>query len=380
MKTVTKAIISISIIAVWVISMCIFVPYDLEAVSADNSLPNKFFTPGINYIVDDAFDERFENGEEILHSLSSAVYTCISDDEIYDILVNKGNNPVNGYVITDTLMGLFSYLGDRKVASVAFFEMDGKSYVLFILDDESKAPLRVLSYCYTIFEVDGFDASLSEHFVTSQRIISKPAGNATIEAFIQSGIVTLIFGAIVFVVYIIISTKRYKASKKSKKLSDDAFTTDSDIKKYIMNKLGSEFFDAERIYDCPCITADAKDEKAVEFITALCEHYGVKEIFAGSFFEEKCYLDAECDRSIYIKEYLDEKSYCSLNHIKNKIVLEWITDGNNAEETSISFYIQELNALIYPMKNKLYIFSKDSRTLYDKLITVINPTDYNMSF
>ena len=50
MKTFTKVIISLSVIAVWIVSMCIFVPKDLKTITLDDSLPNNYFSAENNYI------------------------------------------------------------------------------------------------------------------------------------------------------------------------------------------------------------------------------------------------------------------------------------------------------------------------------------------
>ena len=380
MKTVTKVIIAISVIAVWVVSMCFFVPKNLKTIRLDDSLPNSYFSAENDYIVGDVFNERFDDGEKILQYLQNTQYRCVSEEDAYDILMQKGNDPLHGYFITDSVMRLFTYMDGKQVDAISFFELDSKSYVLFVLNDNYKDAMRLLGYCYVIFETDSFDELLSEHFVTSQSIISKPASYATIESFIQSGLVTLAYGIIVFVIYIIITTVVYRNKKKEKKLSDDETTTDGDIKKYIMNKLGKEFFDEEKVFSMPCLTVDAYGEKAKELICLIAENCNAEEIFIGGFFEKKSFIDEECDNTVFIKEYLDENSYSSINTTENEAVIEWIIDGNNKGETAVSFYIQELNILIYPAKNKLYIFSKNSSEVYYKLATFINPVDYNLRF
>ena len=197
---------------------------------------------------------------------------------------------------------------------------------------------------------------------------------------IQSLAVALAYGIFAFIIYIIITTVMYKKEQRGKKLSDNEITTDGDIKKYIMNKLGKEFFDEEKVFSMPCLTVDAYGEKAKELICLIAENCNAEEIFIGGFFEKKCFIDEECDNTVFIKEYLDESSYSSINHVENEAVIGWIIDGNNKGETAVSFYIQELNILIYPAKNKLYIFSKNSGEVYYKLATFINPVDYNLRF
>ena len=130
----------------------------------------------------------------------------------------------------------------------------------------------------------------------------------------------------------------------------------------------------------PCLTVDAYGEKAKELICLIAENCNAEEIFIGGFFEKKSFIDEECENTVFIKEYLDENSYSSINTTENEAVIEWIIDGNNKGETAVSFYIQELNILIYPAKNKLYIFSKNSSEVYYKLATFINPVDYNLRF
>lgn len=380
MKTFTKVIISLSVIAVWIVSMCVFVPKDLKTITLDGSLPNNYFSAENNYIVEDVFNKKFNDGNKILQYLQNAQYRCISEDVTYDILFQKGNELLNGYYVEDNVMSLFTYMDGKQVNSFAFFEFEEKSYVLFLLNEKEKDSMRILGFCYAIYETDDFDELLSEHFVTSQSIISKPASYAALESFIQSGITTLAYGIIVFVIYIIITTVIYRNKRKGRMLSDDETTTDGDIKKYIKDKLGHEFFDEEKVFSMPCLILEADGEKAKDFICLMAENLKVKEIFIGGFFEKKCFIDENSENSIFIKEYLDENSYSSINYIENEAVIEWIIDGNNKDETSISFYIQELNILIYPVKNKLYILSKNSREIYDKLISFINPTDYNLKF
>ncbi len=380
MKTMPKVIIAISVIAVWVVSMCFFVPKNLKTIRLDDSLPKNYFSAENDYVVGDVFNIKFDDGEKILQYLQDAQYSCVAEEEAYDILMQKGNDPLRGYFITDSVMSLFTYMDGKQVNAISFFELDEKSYVLFVLNDNYKDAMRLLGYCYVIFETDSFDELLAEHFVTSQSIISKPASYATIESFIQSGIVTLSYGIIVFVIYIIITTVVYRNKKKGRKLSDDETTTDGDIKKYIMNKLGKEFFDEEKVFSMPCLTVDVSGARAKELICLIAENCNAEEIFIGGFFEKKCFIDEECENTVFIKEYLDENSYSSINYVENEAVIEWIIDGNNKSETAISFYIQELNILIYPAKNKLYIFSKNSSEVYYKLATFINPTDYNLRF
>ncbi len=380
MKTVTKICLAVTAVIVWVISMFIFVPYDLKTVEKADNEPQKFFTPENNYMIDDIFAERFENADVILSSLAQSEYKCLSAEDTYDILMKNGNDSVKGYPISDSLMFVSCHLAGSNVSRLVFFDFEGKSYVLFSLSDTEKDRFRLLGHSYVIYEVDGFGSELTDEFVTSQSVISKPASNSATEAMIQSGIVTAVYIAVYVIIALTISTVMYKRAKKGNKLSDDETTTDTDIKKYIKDKLGAEFFDDELITAQPCITVDSKGENAREFITAVAEKFNVKEIFIGNFFEKQSFIDNESENAIFIREYLDENSYSSINHRQNEAVLGWIIDGNNAEETAISLYMQELNILIYPARDKLYVFSKNNRKTYDKIITAVNPSDYMMQF
>ena len=382
MKTATKVIVWLSVIAVWIVSMCVFVHYDLDTVQLTDEKANQFFDTAHNFNIEYYMADYFEDVGSVRETLENASYRCLSAEESYDILVKKGNNQVDGFTIeTQRVYISYTYLFDKGyTSSITFFTLEEKNYVMFTLHWQNERKLSFMDISYVIYETDEFPEAVTAHFKTSGKTIAEPASFAAIESFVQSGIVTLAYGIIAYIVYIIVTTITYKKANKGKKLSDDDYTTDSDIKKYIKNKLGSEFFSADKIFDCPCITADAYGEKAFDFICDLCQNYSVGEIFTGSFFEEKCFIDEECDNAVFIKEYLDENSYSSINHIENEDVIRWIIDGNNKGETAISFYIQELNVLIYPAKNKLYIFSKNSREIYNKLILFINPADFNLNF
>lgn len=380
MKTITKVILAISAVIVWIVCMFVFVPYDLKTVEISDDAPLNFFSIESNYMIDEIFAERFEDADTILSSLAQSEYKCLTAEESYDLLMKNGDDLINGYPVTDRLMGVACYIDGQRVSQLVFFESEEKNYVLFTLSDDEKDRFRLLPVSYAIFEADDFSDELTQNFVTSQRMISKPASNSAIEAMIQSGIVTAVYVIIYLVIALSVSTAMYKKMKKNNKLSDDEITTDNDIKKYIKNKLGAEFFDDELITVQPCITVDAKGEKAKTFIADVAEKFNVNEIFIGNFFENRSFLDNESDNAVFIREYLDENSYSSINHKQNEAVIGWIIDGNNAEETAISFYMQELNILIYPAREKLYIFSKNSRKTYDKIITAVNPSDYMIQF
>lgn len=382
MKTVTKVIVWLSVIAVWIVSMCVFVHYDLDTVQLPDEKANQFFDTAHNFNIEYYMADYFEDVVSVRETLENVSYRCLSAEESYDILVKKGNNQVDGFTIESHRVYIsYTYRFDKgMVSSVTFFTLEKKNYVLFTLHWQNERKLSFMDISYVIYETDEFPDAVTTHFKTSGRTIAEPASYATIESFIQSGLVTLAYGIIVFVIYIIITTVVYRNKKKGRKLSDDETTTDGDIKKYIMNKLGKEFFDEEKVFSMPCLTVDAYGEKAKELICLIAENCNAEEIFIGGFFEKKSFIDEECDNTVFIKEYLDENSYSSINTTENEAVIEWIIDGNNKGETAVSFYIQELNILIYPAKNKLYIFSKNSNELYYKLATFINPTDYNLRF
>ena len=380
MNTLTKIILSISIIAVWIVSMCFFVPYDLKIIEMPDNEPNQFFDKSDNFNIDYYFGKHIDDTENVLRELSSADYRCLSSDETYDILVNKSKNPVDVLTInvtTDYISYSYKFDNGHIPDSVSFFTLDSKNYILFTSVTYREQKLRFIGHSYAIYETDEFSENISSQLRSSANIISKPVENSTVEAIVQSSVTAVIYGVTAF---FIITTILYKQAKKRKKLSDDETTTDGDIKKYIKHKLGAEFFNEEKVFTMPCLTLDAYGEKAKEFICLIAENLNTNEIFIGGFFEKKCFFDEESENVIFIKEYLDENSYSSINPVKNAAVIKWIIDGNNNGETSISFYIQELNILIYPAKNKLYIFSKDSRNVYNRLISFINPTDYNLRF
>ena len=382
MKKILKAVIFITIVIVWVVSMFFFVPYDLKVVEMPDDKPNQFFDKAYNFNIDFYFLKQFDDAESVLGELADASYRCLSADETYDILMNKSNNNVDAWTI-DVRADYISYsygFDDGYVSDVTFFTLDSKNYVLFTSVEYGVQKLRFIGHSYAIYETDEFGEDITSKFVSSKNIISKPAENSAVEAVIQSGVAALVYGVIAFIIYIIITTVMYKKEKMGKKLSDDETTTDGDIKKYIMNKLGKEFFDEEKVFSMPCLTVDAYGEKAKELICLIAENCNAEEIFIGGFFEKKSFIDEECENTVFIKEYLDENSYSSINTTENEAVIEWIIDGNNKGETAVSFYIQELNILIYPAKNKLYIFSKNSSEVYYKLATFINPTDYNLRF
>lgn len=372
MKTLTKVVLVITAVAVWISCMCIFVPYDMKTVELADDAPNKFFNTENNYLLDDIMSERFENYEQILTSLQGKSYKCLSAEESYEMLMSEGNDSMQGYLISDNLMGVSCHIDGDSVPHVVFFENDGRSFVLFTVLQDAKDRFRLLDYSYAIFSVDSFDKELTEHFVTSASLIRKPSSNTATEAMFQSGVITTVYIVVFSIIALTVSTVRYKKSKRGQKLTNDDTTTDKDIKKYIKNKLGADFFSDEMITVQPCITVDAKGEKAVSFISAIAEKYNINEIFIGSFFEEKNYIDTESTNAIYIKEYLDENSYSSIKYPENKAVIEWIVSGNNTEETSISFYMQELNFLIYPLRDMIYIFCQNSNETFEKLIDVAN--------
>ena len=127
-------------------------------------------------------------------------------------------------------------------------------------------------------------------------------------------------------------------------------------------------FSLKRVLSCYFISTNG-DEFLVDY----------KTFFIGSFFEESNYIDTESDIVTYIKEYLDEGDYSSILHPENDIVIEWIAEGNNSEASSVSFYMQNLNVLIYPIRNKVYIFCKNPNDTFMKLIGIANELKLSVS-
>lgn len=379
MKKMLKVIIAVTIAIVWVVSMFFFVPYDLKTDSLPDDKPNVYFSME-DYMLKSAFEMHFDDADAVKSELADAEYECISAEDTYDILMEKSNNPVDGFSIRVSSVFSNAAFDNGKVADITFFVLDSENYVMFTLTEQHEQKFRLLSRSYVIYETDEFGEDITEKFINSKNIISKPAENSAIEAMIQSLAVALAYGIFAFVIYIVITTVMYKKEQRGKKLSDDETTTDGDIKKYIKNKLGSEFFDEEKVFSMPCLTVDVSGVRAKELICLIAENCNADEVFIGGFFEKKCFIDEECENAVFIKEYLDENSYSSINPAENEAVIEWIINGNNNGETAVSFYIQEMNILIYPAKNKLYIFSKNSSEVYYKLATFINPTDYNLRF
>lgn len=376
MKTVTKVILAITSVLIWIAGMFVFVPYDMKAVSLQDDFPNIFFDTDGNYMLSVIMDQKFENSDEIIFDLNEQNYICLSKNETYDFLMKASTESLNGYIINNPVAAAFAYM---DVTRFTFFEHDNSSYILFNLAEDEKAPFRILSNSYAIFKTDSFSEELTQHFYSSTELISQPSNFTAIEAMIQTGIVTGIYIAVFVIISLVFSTIQYKKEKEKLQFTNDDTTSSSDIKKYIRKRFGEEIFSGEKLSEVPCITIDANKTKATLFIWNLSEKYREKEIFIGSFFEESNYIAKDSTLATYIKEYLDENSYSSIICPENKDVIEWIVDGNNAEETSVSFYMQNLNILIYPVRQKLYVFCKNSNDTFAKLIDIANDLDLSVS-
>ena len=374
MKTVTKVILSITSVLIWIAGMFVFVPYDMKTVRLQNDFPNNYFDTDGNYMLSFIMEQKFENSDKIKTSLSEQNYICLSENETYDFLMKASTESLSGCIIDNPVVAALAYM---NVTRITFFEHNNNGYILFTLSEDEKEPFRILPNSYVIFKTDTFDEELTQHFYLSTEMISQPSNFTAIEAMIQSGIVTGIYIAVFVIIYLVLSTIKYKKEKEKQQFTNDDTTSSSDIKKYIRKRFGDEIFSGEKLSEVPCITIDTNNENATQFICNLSEKYSEKEIFIGSIFEESNYIDNDSTLAAYIKEYLDEGSYSSIICPENNIVIEWIVDGNNAEETSVLFYMQNLNILIYPVRQKLYIFCKNSNDTFTKLIDIAN--DLNLS-
>lgn len=376
MKTATKVILAITSILVWIAGMFVFVPYDMKTVRLQDDFPNNFFDTDGNFMLSVIMEQKFENSDKIISDLNEQNYVCLSENETYDFLMKASTESLIGYIIDNPVVAALAY---KNVTRVTFFEHDNNGYILFNLSEDEKDPFRILSNSYTIFKTDSFSDELTQYFYSSTELISQPSNFTAIEAMIQSGIVTGIYIAIFVIISLVFSTIKYKKEKEKQQFTNDDTTSSSDIKKYIRKRFGEEIFSGEKLSEIPCITIDASNQKATQFICNLSEKHSEKEIFIGSFFEESNYIDKDSTLATYIKEYLDEGSYSSIICPKNNDVIEWIVDGNNAEETSVSFYMQNLNILIYPVREKLYIFCKNSNDTFIKLLDIANDMDLSVS-
>lgn len=376
MKTTTKVVLAITSLLIWIAGLFVFIPYDMKTIRLENNFPNKFFNINDNFMLDDIMELTFENSDEIISTLKEQNYICLSENETYNFLMNASTESLSGYIISNPAVSLFEYM---NVTRFTFFEYKNSSYILFKLSEEEKEPFRILSNSYAIFKTDSFGEELTQHFYSSTEIISQPANFTAIEAMMQSGIVTGIYIAVFVIISLVFSTIKYKKEKEKQQFTNDDTTSSSDIKKYIRKRFGDEIFSGEKLSEIPCITIDANNQKATQFICNLSEKYGEKEIFIGSFFEESNYIDKDSTLTAYIKEFLDENSYSSIIYPEKDFVIEWIVDGNNAEETSVSFYMQNLNILIYPVREKLYIFCKNSNDTFIKLLDIANNMDLSVS-
>ena len=376
MKTATKVIIATVSLIIWIAGLFVFVPYDLKTVTLEDNFPAKYFNIDSNYLIDDIMKINFEDSEKIISDLKQKNYTCLSEEETYNFLMKISSEKLNGY---NKINGLLSAFAIMDVKFIIFFEYNNSAYILFELQTEEKAPFRLLPSSYAIFRTDSFCEELTSQFYASSEMISQPAEMAAFEAMIQSGIVTAICTAIIIAVALIFSTMRYKKEKAKEKFTNDDTTSSSDIKKFIRKRFGNELFSAEKLTEVPCITIDADNQKAAEFICKLADKYDENEIFIGSFFEESNYIDIDSTIVTYIKEYLDEGSYSSILHPENDIVIEWITEGNNSEASSVSFYMQNLNMLIYPVRSKIYVFCKNPNAAFMNLIDIANELQLSVS-
>lgn len=376
MKTATKVILAITSILVWIAGMFVFVPYDMKTVRLQDDFPNNFFDTDGNFMLSVIMEQKFENSDKIISDLNEQNYVCLSENETHDFLMKASTESLIGYIIDNPVVAALAY---KNVTRVTFFEHDNNGYILFNLSEDEKDPFRILSNSYTIFKTDSFSDELTQYFYSSTELISQPSNFTAIEAMIQSGIVTGIYIAIFMIISLVISTIKYKKEKEKQQFTNDDTTSSSDIKKYIRKRFGEEIFSGEKLSEIPCLTIDASNQKATQFICNLSEKHCEKEIFIGSFFEESNYIDKDSTLATYIKEYLDEGSYSSIICPKNNDVIEWIVDGNNAEETSVSFYMQNLNILIYPVREKLYIFCKNSNDTFIKLLDIANNMDLSVS-
>lgn len=375
-KTATKITIAIVSLIIWIAGLFVFVPYNLKTVICEDDFPAKYFNIDNNYLIDDIMEINFENSQKIISDLKQKSYTCLSEEETYNFLMKISSEKLNGY---NKINGLLSAFSIMDVKFIIFFEYDNSAYILFELQQEEKAPFRLLPSSYVIFRTDSFCKELSDQFFESSEMISSPAEMAAFEAIIQSCIVTAICAAIIIAIALIFSTKRYKKEKEKEKFTNDDTTSSYDIKKFIRKSFGDELFSAEKLDEIPCITIEANYQNAAEFICKLADKYEENEIFIGSFFEESNYIDIESDIATYIKEYLDEGDYSSILHPENDIVIEWIAEGNNADVSSVAFYMQNLNVLIYPIRNKVYIFCKNPNDTFMKLIDIANELKLSVS-
>lgn len=376
MKTATKVILGITAVLIWITSLFVFVPYDMKTVELQDDFPNEYFNIINKSFFSDIMDDFLENSDNIINSLEKKSYTCLSEDETYDFLMNKSGESLQCYKIESRLLTVFAH---KDVTGITFFEYDDGCYILFTLSESKKDAFRILPYAYAIFKTDSFGEELESQFYLSSELVTRPADFTSIEAMIQSGIVTVIYIVIFAIIALTFSTIQYKKEKAKQKFTNDDTTSSSDIKKYIGKRFGEELFSGEKLSGLPCITIDTENKKATQFICNLSEKHGENEIFIGSFFEESNYIDNDSTLATYIKEYLDENSYSSIKYPENEAVIEWIIDGNNAEETSVSFYMQNLNILIYPVRQKLYIFCKNSNETFAELIDVANDTGLTIS-
>ncbi len=376
MKTATKVILAITSLLVWIAGLFVFIPYDMKTVKLEDDFPNKYFNIDKNFMLSDIMEKNLENSDKIIDGLKESNYICLPENETYDFLMKASTESLNGCIINSSVVAIWAHM---IVTGFTFFEHDGSCYILFNLSAYEKEPFRILSNSYAIFRTDSFSEELTNQFYTSTEMISQPAGFTAVEAILQSGIVTGIYIVIFVIIALIISTIQYKKEKAKQQFTNDDTTSSSDIKKYIRKRFGEELFSGEKLSDVPCITIDADNLKATEFICNLAEKYSEKEIFIGSFFEESNYIDNNSTLATYIKEYLDEGSYSSIIYPENKVVIEWIVDGNNAEETSVSFYMNDLNILIYPVRQKLYVFCKNSNDTFAKLIDIANNLKLSVS-
>ena len=162
MKTATKVIIAISIITVWIVSMCIFIPYDLDTVQLPDEEANNFFNTAHNFNVEYYMSDYFEDVAGVRKALETADYRCLSDEE------------------SDRVYISYTYRFDKgNTSSVTFFTLDSKNYLMFTLLWQNERKLSFMDISYVIYETDEFPEAVTENFRTSGRTISQPASFAT---------------------------------------------------------------------------------------------------------------------------------------------------------------------------------------------------------
>ena len=350
MKTKLGIPYVMSLVLIWIIGFCLFIPYNLKTVECDDEMLNEYFSAPPVYAVADktALEEHSEE-------LKNCQYQCLSPDAAYELLKNPPSGVKTYHVIQKAVFS--------NIYQLSFFTCNGEYYALCTFRADDKDFARVLPLEYAIFSVADFPDTLKDAFINSDFAPEHPAELAATEAMLQNVILTVLYTVVFVATAFPLSVFLYKKKKEKQPFITDDETTGSDIKNYIKRRMGKAVFDEKELYLMPCVSGEASHRKAAELIKSMAKEYGNEEIFIGPFFESRTYLGDMTQLTVFIREFLDENSYSVLKLPDNEHVIDFITQGNMKEETSISLYLDHPGILIVPVPGKVYVFGREDDTL-----------------